>query len=61
MSCLIDLKIVSLMGDKTDDCICEHLMEQNDSFLSGIVRKFTIRIKKFAGKYLFRQVVGKYL
>ena len=57
MSCLIDLKIVTILGDKTDDFICGHLLERNASFWGRIKMKFLTSINKAARKYILREIL----
>ncbi len=56
MSCLIDLKIVSLIGDDGDDFICNHLNNRNSSFLRRMIRKTSAGIKKATRKYILKRL-----
>ena len=57
MSCLLEFKVINILGDKTDDFICDHLMERNASFLGMMKREFLTIINRATRKYLFREVL----
>jgi hypothetical protein len=57
MSCLIQLKIVNLLGDKTDDLICDHLLLRNASFFGRIKIKFLSSFERIIRKHIFREVL----
>lgn len=57
MSCLIDLKIVSLLGNDEDDFICNHLKDRESSFLRRLIRKTSAGINKTTRKYILKRLL----
>lgn len=56
MSCLADFKVLAILGDKTDEIICEHLIKRDSSFLQRMTQKFSTRTSRIIRKYIFRNI-----
>ncbi|MDY0361922.1 MAG: hypothetical protein RBR08_10745 [Desulforegulaceae bacterium] len=57
MSCLSEFKVVSILGDKSQDLINENLSEKNLSFLKRIKNKISKKITGKIFKFFFGDII----
>jgi len=57
MSCLSDLKVVGILGDKTEDAISQNLSEKKYSFLKRTRKKISKNIKNRIFKLVFGNLI----